>query len=62
MKIAAAYALASCVEEPKVDKILPNPLDKTVARIIADAVKAAAFADGVVPNVESLELANDIKE
>lgn len=55
MKIAAAYALACCVTEPRADKILPNPLDKTVARVIAEAVKAAAFVDGVVPNAEALE-------
>lgn len=38
MKIGAAFALASTVEHPSIDNILPSPLDKTVAKIIARAV------------------------
>lgn len=39
MKIGAAAALASCVENPTVDMILPSPLDKTVAQKIAEKVE-----------------------
>ncbi|HVZ67259.1 MAG TPA: NADP-dependent malic enzyme [Patescibacteria group bacterium] len=41
MKIAAAFALAKCVENPTVDNIIPSPLDKTVPQKIAQAVKEA---------------------
>ncbi len=41
MKIEAAYALADCVENPTVDKILPSPLDKSVTKKVAKAVKKA---------------------
>lgn len=40
MKLAAAKALASLIE-PKIDKILPNPLDKSVVPAVAEAVKKA---------------------
>jgi len=39
MKIGAAAALASCVQNPTVDMILPSPLDKSVASIIAEKVE-----------------------
>ena len=42
MKIAAAHALAASVSEPTADRILPSPLDATVAPIVAAAVAAAA--------------------
>tara|TARA_R110002049_G_scaffold4601_5_gene32675 strand:- start:940127 stop:941302 length:1176 start_codon:yes stop_codon:yes gene_type:complete len=42
MKVAAANALAKCVEDPTVDRILPDPLDRTVAPRIAKEVAAAA--------------------
>jgi malate dehydrogenase (oxaloacetate-decarboxylating) len=42
MKIAAAYALAAAVEDPSRDRILPDPLDRTVAPKVAAAVSAAA--------------------
>ncbi len=38
MKIAAAFALAESIENPTVDKILPSPLDKAVAKKIAERV------------------------
>lgn len=38
MKIGAALALAECVKEPTVDKILPSPLDKSVPEAIAKKV------------------------
>ncbi len=40
MKLAAAEALAETIE-PSIDKILPNPLDKSVVTAIAKAVKRA---------------------
>lgn len=41
MKIAAAHALAASVSEPTADRILPSPLDTTVAPMVAAAVAAA---------------------
>ena len=38
MKLAAAYALAACVEQPTPDKILPDALDRSVAPRVAAAV------------------------
>ncbi len=38
MKLAAAQALASTIEAPDSENILPNPLDKSVASIIAAAI------------------------
>jgi len=38
MKIAAAKELAACVSQPIADKILPDPLDRTVAPRVAKAV------------------------
>lgn len=45
MKIAAAYALASAVQEPSPNKVLPSPLDKTVAPLVAKAVFKAHQAE-----------------
>ncbi len=42
MKLAAAHAIASCVEDPMHDTIIPSPLDPSVAARVAEAVKAAA--------------------
>jgi malate dehydrogenase (oxaloacetate-decarboxylating) len=42
MKIAAARALADAVREPQADKILPSPLDPSVAPLVAKAVARAA--------------------
>lgn len=39
MKLAAAHALANYIKDPSVDNILPSPLDKGVANVIASAVK-----------------------
>lgn len=41
MKLAAARALAGYVVNPDVDHIVPNPLDKKVAKAVAEAVKSA---------------------
>lgn len=42
MKLAAAKALAHCLADPRVDKILPLPLDRFVAPFISRAVRDAA--------------------
>lgn len=42
MKLAAARALAAYVINPSADRIIPDPLDKKVAHIVAEAVKSAA--------------------
>ncbi len=48
MKIAAADAILGVVaDELAVDKIVPSPLDPRVAPAVADAVAAAARAEGV---------------
>ena len=44
MKIAAAHALADAVGNPTAERILPDPLDRTVAPRVASAV-CAAWAD-----------------
>ncbi len=41
MKIAAAYALAGAVENLSVDEILPSPLNRAVAPLVAQAVAGA---------------------
>ena len=38
-KLAAAIAIANYVDSPTRDEIIPNPLDKHVATIVAEAVK-----------------------
>ncbi|MEM7347285.1 MAG: malic enzyme-like NAD(P)-binding protein, partial [Chloroflexota bacterium] len=47
MKIAAAHALSSAVTDVSAEKILPDPLDKSVATRVAEAVKQAAIDEGV---------------
>ena len=44
MKIAAAKALAAAVEDPAPDRVVPDPLDRTVAPRVAAAVAAASLA------------------
>ncbi len=44
MKLAAAMALAGYVGTPTADRIIPDPLDKKVARVVAEAVKSARGA------------------
>lgn len=39
MKMAAAHALANYIENPDEDHVLPNPLDKWVAEVVAEAMK-----------------------
>lgn len=49
MKVAAAYAIASLVPESELNEenIIPCALDERVARVVAEAVKRAAFESGV---------------
>ena len=49
MKLAASYAIASLVseEELREDYIIVSPFDKRVAPAVAEAVKQAAYEDGV---------------
>ena len=52
MKLAAAHALAACVETPSAEKILPDALDRSVSPRVAAAVCATWSADegdGAVP-------------
>lgn len=42
MKLAAAEALAGLVENPTTEKIIPDPLDKKVVRVVAKAVAMTA--------------------
>lgn len=39
MKIAAAEAIASCVANPTADEVIPNPFDKNIANVVAEAMK-----------------------
>jgi len=39
MKIKAAETLANYVKNPSEDNIIPSPLDKNVAKIIAEAIR-----------------------
>lgn len=51
MKLAAAQAIASCVDKPKRDFIIPVSLDKKVAQRVAKAVFKVAMKD----KIEALE-------
>lgn len=46
MQIAATHALADSVTAVSAEHILPDPLDQSVARAVADAVRKAAVAEG----------------
>lgn len=43
MKMAAAFAIAACIEKPTKDEIIPASLDEAVAWRVASAVKEAAL-------------------
>lgn len=49
MKVATSYALASLVREDELNEeyILPNALDKRIAKVVAEAVIKAAHETGV---------------
>ena len=42
MKLAAAFAIAECVENPGVEKVIPSPFDMAVADKVAEAVAKAS--------------------
>jgi len=48
MKLAAAKALATYLENPTAENILPEPLDREVAKAVAKAVADAARESGAV--------------
>ena len=48
MKIAAAHAIALYVKDPTPEKILPDPLDRGVAQVVAAAVAEMARKCGCV--------------
>jgi malate dehydrogenase (oxaloacetate-decarboxylating) len=49
MKLAAAYAIANCIDEDEVGEeyIIPSVFNKKVVREVAKAVKEAAYQSGV---------------
>ena len=49
MKVAASYAIARLISEEDLneDCIIPNPLDKRVAQVVAEAIIKEAYATGV---------------
>ena len=47
MKFAAARALADMISEPSPDCILPDPLDRSAAQAVADAVAEEARRSGI---------------
>ena len=51
MKVAAAYAIAKYVKDPKPDRILPDPLDRGVAQAVAGAVADTARKCGCVRKI-----------
>ncbi|MDY6777835.1 MAG: malic enzyme-like NAD(P)-binding protein, partial [Candidatus Nanohaloarchaea archaeon] len=46
MQLAAADAVASCVDQPSAEKVVPGPLDREVADAVADAVAEAGRETG----------------
>lgn len=48
MRRAAAKALAGAITNPSKEMILPSPLDKSVAQVIAKAVAEAAYSEQVI--------------
>lgn len=51
MKVAAAYAIASLVEEPTAEYIIPSPFNPEVAKVVAQAVAETARKTGVAREV-----------
>jgi len=46
MKLAAAFAIASCIKHPSFDEVIPATLDIRVASKVAEAVKKTAIEEG----------------
>ena len=51
MKVAAAYAIASLVDEPTAEYIIPSPFNPEVAKVVAKAVADTARKTGVAREV-----------
>lgn len=51
MKVAAAYAIASLIENPTPELIIPSPFNPRVAEVVAEAVAATARKTGVAREV-----------
>ncbi len=49
MKLACVYALANAVEHPTAERILPDPLDRSIAPRVAEAVAKAARESALCP-------------
>lgn len=45
MKLAAAYAIADCIQSPAHDCIIPPALDMQVAQVVAEAVRKVALRE-----------------
>ncbi len=56
MKLAAAYAIANCIAEEDVGEeyIIPSVFNKRVVRLVAEAVKEAAFESGAATRPEPM--------
>ncbi len=48
MKIKAAFAIAGMIENPNSMNILPDALNKETAKVVAEAVRLEALAEGVI--------------
>lgn len=53
MKLAAAYAIASAVENPTNDMVIPSALDTSLAEIVAVAVEKAVYREREMAKVNS---------
>lgn len=53
MKLACVHALANAVENPSPNQILPDPLDRSIAPLVAKAVEQAAIESGLSRAVHS---------
>jgi malate dehydrogenase (oxaloacetate-decarboxylating) len=42
MKLAAVQAIASCVDDPAPDRVIPDPFDRRVPSAVAEAVRLSA--------------------
>jgi malate dehydrogenase (oxaloacetate-decarboxylating) len=63
MKLAAAHAIANCIDEKDLgtEYIIPSVFHKKVAKQVADAVKEAAYESGVAKRQSSIRSAEEVK-
>jgi malate dehydrogenase (oxaloacetate-decarboxylating) len=50
MKLAAAVAIAGCVDEPTAGEVVPSVFDERVVDAVAEAVAATARSEGIARN------------